>query len=430
MWENESKRVIIRNIIIFVLLVIAATALLLTMRAVNQRISEEDALLREEHSSQRQELNDARQENLEVIRLIYENHQEVLAQYLPGIVCWGDSLTAGSSGNVSYPLTLQKYINTYFSEIYDLRYSVESPENYSRVNWESYKISIPVVNMGSGQESSATILGRSGVLPYVVKSDFVIPAGVESVTISLVSENGKTVTPLMAGNAGVNPVTIAGVEGTLTRASGSQSTWSSTYQFTRLEEGEETPVTKGTEIVTACKEEYRDYIHIVWLGTYGDYKNAETLVQETKALLQRQTANSDRYLVIGPCTIDGSWYNVKASTLDAIDSAMLQAFGNHYINLRKYLLEDGLRDAGMTETKTDTSNISSGKVPDSFRSNASGADLNGAAYNLIGKLVYERMELLGYFDEVRDALNLDKITQDILKSDPTYFETRLKWGQN
>lgn len=426
MWENEYKKTIIRNVIICLVLVLVASGLLAGMILMKKQIAAEDALLSAEHDSQRQELNDAREGNLEAVQQEYETDLETLAQYLPGIVCWGDSLTAGSSGNVSYPLTLQKYINAYLCDIYDLRYSVDSPESYSRVNWEDYKISVPVVNLGAGQEDSTTILGRSGVIPYVTAADFVIPAGKESVAISIVSENGKTVTPLTAGNAGVNPVTIAGVEGALTRTANSQGWSQYSYQFTRLEEGQETQIPKGTEVVTACKEEYQDYIHIVWLGTYGEFTNPETLVDETKALLSRQTGNSERYLVIGPCTYKGTWNPQLTYSMDAIDSAMLQAFGNRYINLRKYLIEDGLRDAGLTATKNDTTNISQGNVPDSFRSNAGGADLNGVAYELLGKLVYERMELLGYFEEVREELNLDKITQEILKTDPTYFETVLK----
>lgn len=426
MWENERKKTIVRNVIICLVLVVVAAGLLVGMFLIRQQIAAEDALLSAEHDSQRQELNDAREGNLEAVQQEYETDLETLAQYLPGIVCWGDSLTAGSSGNVSYPLTLQKYINAYLCDIYDLRYSVDNPESYARVDWEDYKISIPVVNLGAGQEDSTTILGRSGVVPYVVASDLVIPAGTESVPVSIMSENGKTVAPLTAGNAGVNPVTIAGVEGTLTRTANAQGWSQYSYQFTRLEEGAETPVAKGTEIVTACTEEYRDYVHIVWLGTYGEFTNPETLVAETEALLSRQTENSDRYLVIGPCTYKGSWDPLQTYSMDAIDSAMLQAFGNRYINLRKYLIEDGLRDAGITATKNDTTNISQGKVPDSFRSNAGGADLNGVAYELLGKLVYERMELLGYFDEVREELNLDKITQDILKTDPNYFENALK----
>lgn len=424
MWENERRNSLIRNIIIFVVLAAAAAGLLAAMIAVKNQIDAEDELLSAENASQRQELNVARQENLEVIQQAYETDLETVARYLPGVVCWGDSLTAGSSGNVSYPYTLQKYINTYLCDIYDFRSSIENAEDYSRLKWEDYKVSIPVINMGAGEEDAATILGRSGVVPYVVKSNFVIPADQTSVPISIASENGKAVTPLIAGNAGVNPVTIAGVPGTLTLVTSSQGWGQYTYQFTRLEDGAETPVAKGTEIVTACKEEYRDYIHIVWLGTYGDFQNPEKLVSNTKTLLQRQSNNPDRYLVIGPCTIRGSWTNADTATLDAIDSAMLQAFGSHYINVRKYLMEDGLRDAGITASKEDKLIIQQGRVPGSFRSNAS-ADLNGVAYKLIGKLVYERMDRLGFFDEIREELNLNKTTQEILRNDPTYFEKLL-----
>lgn len=426
MWEMERKKTIIRNIIIFLVLILVVAGLVMGMIAAKKQIDAEDALLSEEHNSQRQELNDAREGSLDVVQEAYETDLETLAQYLPGVVCWGDSLTAGSSGNVSYPLTLQKYIDTYLCGIYDLRYAIENPENYTRAKWEDYKISIPVVNMGAGQEDSATILGRSGVIPYVVKSDFVIPAGTESVPVSIESQNGSAVAPLTAGSAGVNPVTIAGIQGTLTRTANTQGWSTSSYQFTRLEAGAETPVAKGTEVVTACTEQYRNYIHVVWLGTYGTFTSPEKLVSETKALLQRQNVNTDRFLVIGPCTYGGTWSPSLTYSMDAIDSAMLQAFGNNYINLRKYLIEDGLRDAGITASKTDTNNINMGLVPDSFRSNAGGADLNGVAYDLLGKLVYERMELLGFFDEVREELMLDKITQDILKEDPTYFENILK----
>ena len=35
------------------------------------------------------------------------------------------------------------------------------------------------------------------------------------------------------------------------------------------------------------------------------------------------------------------------------------------------------------------------------------------------------MSSLGYFDEVRQELGLDKTTQDILKNNPKYFENIL-----
>ena len=425
MWKNERKKTIILNCIVGVLLVVAAAGLLYALNQAKNQIAAEDAQLKVDRTNQMQELSDARQENLEALQQEYEKDMETVAQYLPGIVCWGDSLTAGSSGNVSYPSTLQKYINTYLCDIYDFRSTIENAQDYSRLDWDEYTVSIPVVNMGAGKESSATVLGRSGVTPYAVGADFEIPAGTDSVAITLKSADGKSVSPLTAGNAGVNPVTIDGVEGTITLVSDGQGWGQASYQFTRTEAGEPVPVVKGTEIVTACASEYRDYIHVVWLGTYGDFTNPEKLVSDTKQLLSRQANNPERYLVLGPCTIRGDWSNADTATLDAIDSAMLQAFGSHYINVRKYLMVDGLTDAKITPSKEEKLVIQQGRVPTSFRSNASGADLNSTAYKLIGKLVYERMESLGYFDEIRQELGLDKTTQEILKTNPKYFETIL-----
>lgn len=424
MWENEGKKTLIRNILLFLLLVAAAAGLLMAMITVKKQIEAEDALLKAQSDHQRQALSVARQENLEAITQAYEKDMQTVQQCLPGIVCWGDSLTAGSSGNVSYPGTLQKYIDTYLCDIYDFASTIENAQEYSRLDWDQYTVSIPVVNMGAGKEDSATILGRSGVAPYVAGADFEIPAGTEPVSIQLKSPDGKNVTPLTAGSAGVNPVTIEGVVGEIT-LSGNQGWGQTAYQFTRAEAGAAVPVAKGARITTACEDEYRDYVHIVWLGTYGDFTTPEKLVKETKLLLSRQVNNPERYLVIGPCALRGAWTNADPATLNGVDSAMMQAFGNHYINVRKYLMTDGLTDAGITPSKEEQLVIQQGGMPTSFRSNASGADLNGTAYKLIGKLVYERMEALGYFDEIRQELGIDKTTQEILKTNPKYFENIL-----
>lgn len=425
MWENTRKKTVVRNIIIGLLLIAVVYFLVKAFLQVQQRIAAEDEKLSQIKTSQQQQLSEAREENIEAIRQEYEKDMETVAAYMPGIVCWGDSLTSGSSGNAAYPYTLQKYINTYLCDIYDFRSSVPNAANYTWLNWNDYTVSIPVINMGSGQEDTATILGRAGVVPYAVKTAFTIPGETERVPIDIESSSGKPVAPLTAGNAGVNPVTIAGVEGTLTlETKGTVRT----YYFQRLQAGETAEVEKGTEIVTASASEYQDYIHIVWLGTYDGFRSANDLVTDVRQLLARQTQNTDRYLILGPCTYNGSWNTMGSNNLDSIDSAMMQAFGSHYVNVRKYLIEDGLSDAGISPTRLDTQYVSSGNVPDSFRSSAGGADLTGKAYELIGRLVYERMDRLGFFAEVREELGIDKTAQEILKNDPQYFDNMLKIG--
>lgn len=91
----------------------------------------------------------------------YKNTLSVIADKLPGIVCWGDSLTSGPGGNaMTYPISLQNSINNAICSAYDPVSSL-SDEAKSLVNPDDYKISIPVINMGVGGETTNTILGRN-----------------------------------------------------------------------------------------------------------------------------------------------------------------------------------------------------------------------------------------------------------------------------
>ena len=69
MWENEQRKNLVRNLIIFGVLAVVAVGLLIAMFSVKNRIDAEDELLKAESDSQRQELSDARKDNLDAIRL-------------------------------------------------------------------------------------------------------------------------------------------------------------------------------------------------------------------------------------------------------------------------------------------------------------------------------------------------------------------------
>ena len=428
MWTNDHRKTVIINILLALLILGVVGGLGYFMLQVRSQTREHDEQLSEIYVQQQQQQTEARQESVLSIQEEYDKDMATVQRYLPGIVCWGDSLTLGSSGNISYPSVLKTYLETYFCDIYDFRSTIDNADEFARLNWDDYKVSVPVINMGAGGEDTYTILGRSGAVPFVLGSDVTIPAEPEPVKITLVSDSGKPVTPLNGGTAGVNNVVIDGVEGTLTMVSSTNSRQKYTYYFTRLEAGEETDAVKGTLIETAATYEYLDYIHVICIGTYGTFKNAADLVKQVDALLSRQTSNTDRFIVIGPCAVSGR--DFSARYMNSIDTAMMQAYGNRYINIRKYLMEDGLSDAGISATKQDKKDIEEGKVPTSFTANSAGLELNGKAYILIGKLVYDRMENLGYFDEVYEELAIRETTKQILRDDPTYFERILKNSLN
>ena len=428
MWTNNRWKTVVLNIFLSLLIIAILGGLGYYMLRVRAETREHDEQLSELYVQQQQQQTEARQESVTSIQAEYDRDMETVARYLPGIVCWGDSLTLGSSGNTSYPAVLQTYLDTYFCDIYDFRSTIENADEFARLNWDDYTVSVPVINMGAGAENTYTVLGRSGAVPFVLGRDITIPAECEPVEIQLLSDSGQSVTPLIGGTAGVNNVVIGEVEGTLSIISSSTRANAYQYFFTRLEPGEETDAVRGTIVETAAAYEYTDYIHVVCIGSYGTFTSAADLVDQVTQLLSRQTGNSDRFIVLGPCAISGRTFSARY--MDAIDTAMMQAFGNHYINIRKYLIEDGLADAGISPTKQDTRNIAAGKVPDSFVASANSVELNARAYSLIGKLIYNRMESLGYFDEVYEELAIRETTRQILREDPTYFERMLSNSLN
>lgn len=407
MWEKENKHIGLK--IFLVLLILALSAgLYKGYTYVKAQEAAQDAELLSVYAQHQQEQTAAKQASYDDLGSFYKADLDAIATYLPGIVCWGDSLTTGSAGGVSYPDTLQELIDAAIVDKYDFRGTLETPENYTRVEWKDYVVDIPVVNMGAGKENTDTVLGRSGAVPFVTKAELTIPAGSEPVKIEIASANGADVSPLTQGDNGVNNVFINGVEGRLSLDLESYKSYhTNIYFFTRKDPGAEVTVPAGSVIRTAATDAYRDYIPVIFTGTYDSFSSTvEDLIAKQKQLIAHQTGDSDRYIVLGLYYMDGRGDHGYYGELEKYEAAMLQEYGNHFINVRKYMCSDGLRDAGINPTKDDTYDVTHGHVPTSLRSAADESELNAQGYKLLGQLVYDRMDKLGYFDEVKDELGI------------------------
>lgn len=426
MWGTNRKKTIIKNIVLLLFILVLLAVLAAATIYLRRSSEEHDAQLLEVQVQQQQEQAAEKQEYLAAIQAEYENDLACVKQYVPGIVCWGDSITLGASASVAYPSVLQKYIDTYICDIYDFRSTIENADDYARLKWDDYKVSIPVVNMGAGPETSGTVLGRCGVEPFVTTTALKVPAGTEPAVITMSTPDGRTVNPLTGSSAGINNVTIDGIEGVLSIDMVSAQWYSArnTYYFTRTTPGEAVEIPAGTPIITAGTEQYKDYIHVICVGTYGGYDTPDSLVNQVKKLVARQTNNSDRYIILGLPASANSNYR---AFLDAIDTAMLQTFGKRYISLRKYLCGDGITDANISKSKEDLVALEHNNVPPSFLVSPGSVELNGKANTLIGKLVFNQMEELGYFDEIYEELNITETVKSILKDDPNYFQNILNY---
>lgn len=306
----------------------------------------------------------------EVVKKPVENTAELSAaalQALPGIVCWGDSLTYGYGGNgESYPATLQRLIN------------------------ERLVSGIPVVNNGVCVEQTYTIMARAGVWPMLANK-FTIPADCTPVEIHVELQNGMYTNLTAFGDAGLNPVTIAGIKGILTDDYHSDA-YGYCY-FTRLEPGEELEVEGGTVIHSAGADMYGGYINVIFMGENGVYENAEDLISQYQLFID--TRGLSRYIIIGLTTGDNS-------SRSDMSQKMAAYFGSKYIDMRTELVNRGPELVGLERQSGDWYNVQEGLVMGYLMSD--NIHLNEYGYRAAGMILYERMDALGYFDGVKSVL--------------------------
>ncbi|MGN1411276.1 MAG: hypothetical protein ACI4WH_02040 [Oscillospiraceae bacterium] len=281
------------------------------------------------------------------------------------ISCWGDDLTAGvGGGDVTYPNVLKSLLlnNVYLED--------------------TSKLCPSVKNFGITGESSVTVFGRWGLIPYITTKIIDIPKDTTPVPIYFISSRFDYAKPLLNGKTGFEYVTINGIKGYITLEDNQ-------YYFTRAEEGNPTTINSGTEIVTSAYESTQGDLPIISVGQNGGYTSVADLISQYKKVVQ--DCGSDKYLTLGLIT------GTKQSQ-EEFESSMTSTFGDNFINLREYLSTDALKDAEIEPTQEDLNAMSIGSVPPSLLSD--NTHLNSMGYELVAKCIYSRMVDLGYFKDI------------------------------
>lgn len=290
------------------------------------------------------------------------------------VVCWGDSLTADSE--YCYPRQLQALLG------------------------DGYE----VVNCGIGGENTLTIMARQGSAPMYLAHDIQIFRskdakyrkfiGSSDVAAFLSLYNGQKVTPLLQGEweegatARVNPVTIDGKKFIISSEAHHwyEKGWKFEYNyFIEAQTNSEKTYTlpAGSLVTTQAMETLRrPEVNIIFMGQNGGYADAAELLRQIK--LMKDYGAARRTIVISfhaPNEVMKS----KAD-FERMEAMMQAEFGADYINLRRYMMEAGLKDAGLEPTAEDLEAISSGRVPPQLLTD--GTHFTPAAYKLIAAKVY------------------------------------------
>lgn len=270
------------------------------------------------------------------------------------VVVWGDSLTEGTGGDgVTYPNVLEKLAGC------------------------------EVKNYGVYAETTTCIAGRQGGMPELIHP-VTIPAEITDVDVEIENGAGGWDLLLVFGDAGINPCTIAGVEGKL---------WmdfdTGQRKFTRSEAGEEIVLTEGTPMETfAMKDRKPDDILVIFTGSNDDPtpETVQSVIDVQRDMLAY--AEADRYVVIGLTS------KRKMPMTAEVNEILAKEYGEHFLDVRKDLLEHGLQDSGIEATAEDQADIADGYIPRSLLTDESHG--NAAYYTIIGEALYKKMQQLAY----------------------------------
>lgn len=305
----------------------------------------------------------------------------------PTIVTWGDSTTSEGTSWTCWPDRLIAKLGT---------------ANFALRN-----------EAVSGEYTTSTS-ARQGGNTIKILEEFTIPADTTAVTIPKFGTRDGRVFGASTNSAGnfrpyesFNPCTIAGVSGTFTNYGG--------YKFTRMSAGEAVTVPAGTYVYSDQDDALNNenVIMLINLGINSGWEEdgslsyyaappiPEDLVEQMQLMIDHFTAKGGtRYIVCGPCAGKFLETEVNRAKVLEFEALAATAFGDHWLNLRQYMIDNGLTENGLTATAEDTERMANNLVPmsllggngetDTTHPNAYGANSQMLAF-------YNKGVALGYW---------------------------------
>lgn len=336
------------SLFLIILLVIIVPIIVISLNYRTNKLIEENSAAAQNYSKTSAE-NKAK----------LEKEYNKISKEIPGIVCIGSDQMASTN-------TVQtKLVN-------DLQ---------SKLEKEGYKI--PLVNLAVPQENTLTILGRLGVIPFVVDETVTIPSKADLIDIKIKSSEDGYVWPLAVGsdNSHINPVTIGDMTGMIGGDSvRDPKTGENKHYFVRSEDGEPFTIPAGSIINTSCDDEYKDYVHIIWIGENDEWSYYDDLADYIEEIIDSCGKNKNRYLVLGLIKGNGE-------AMADYDELMNERFGSHYLNVRKFLSGYDLSKTNISFNNNDKEQQKQGIVPKCMLQN--NGNLNDDAYKLLVDYVYD-----------------------------------------
>lgn len=300
---------------------------------------------------------------------------------IPVIAVWGDSTSSPNRTWWEWPARLQEVVKTY-----------------------------AVKNQAVSGEYTTSTSARQGGNALSVGA-FTIPSDTSLVEIALTSADGQTfgTGPVFNPGGGFNPCTIAGVRGTIVNAG------VGVYKFARKTAGDAVEVPDGTIVTSDADGVFNnaDAVMLVNIGINAGWnENPDTLLNQVQLMVNHFTASGGtKYIITGPYA--GQFLNTdgQRQRVFEYETKAAAAFGEHWLNLREYLIANGLTENGLTASALDTERMAVGQIPASLLGGGSTTDIlifdgktvtdqthpNAHGQNSIFNAFYGKGQDLGYW---------------------------------
>lgn len=307
------------------------------------------------------------------------------------IVCWGDSLTMqhkdyGIRGN------LEKWLSGNFIDD-------SYPGFLEEMIGDEYKI----INCGVGGENTLTIAGRQGSIPMFIAIDMIFDNGIDEVTIdnSILrsSWDSTVIAPLQQSRwkegspARINPCRI-GQQEIFLKCERIENDGNTMFRYAleRTENLNQKTIIKGGSLITTEASQHlrKPHINVFFAGQNGGYKNISDYIAQLKRMIEY--GQSTRYIVISFHKPNHVINDVNG--MKEMEDSLSITFKSHFINLRSYMVSNGLKDACLTASSEDLDSVKHGQVPPQLMTD--GTHFNAHGCRLIATLIKRKIEELGY----------------------------------
>lgn len=301
------------------------------------------------------------------------------------IVCWGDSITYGMGYG-------EAWIDEGGTEI-DIT-------NWNYTETLEYYTGYDVYNLGVPGETSYEIAVREGGIAMYVGQNITVKPN-KSYEITIVDKQGNSIFLEDFSGYGTGSTEVQNLVYIDNQLFQIEKRNEKLYIRSCGKQKKTIKLKKGMQIQTKAAHDIKADVLIIQMGSNGGWDSYDELVSQYRLMIEK--AGTECYIIIGDTDNPTEAYDSEQYESDSEvgisdnkwETALREAFGEHFINMRTYMLEYGLAVSGCTPTEDDLEDLSLGRIPMQLKDDYT--HFNSYGYYVMGVAVYEKGAELGYW---------------------------------